>query len=249
MRITKNHFVYTTLVAAAALGTEAYAATESLAFGIFQPTSGSIRYSGDDTDPLIGRNISVDNVIGLNTPSNAGVFGRCDRCTLNFSSGAFENITTESNGFSTWNFSGGGAISVVGGIDFDLNPSNSLDIARGTTLLSGTFDSVSVTQLDADRFGIRLAEGAFSDTKNATLLAFYGLPIGIDYLGDLAISFDATRRGQGFGSSSVFNGTIVNSPVPVPAALWLMLSALAGLFGFTKRAQRSSSRDQAIAIQ
>ena len=239
MRITKNYFVYSTLLVAASLSATASAATESLVFGMNQPTSGTISYTGG-SNPLMGANISVDNIIGLNTSSNANVRSQCMSCTLNFSSGSFGGITTP-GGVKTWNFTNGGSITVMGGVDLGSN--STVDIPLSTTLLSGVFSSASVTQETNGNFGLRIAQGSFSDSKDATLLAFYGLPIGVSYDGDLNIDFTAKKLqgnsdSNAFGSSSIREGTIANSPVPVPlpAAAWLMLSALGGFLGFARRA-------------
>ncbi len=233
MRITKNYFVYSTLLAAVSLSATASAATASLVFGIIPPTSGTINYAGG-SNPLIGTNIAVDNLIGLNTPSNTNVLSQCVSCTLNFSSGSFASYDSTNK---IWNFSGGGAITVKGGVDLGSN--SSLDIPLSTTLLTGVFDSASVDQQTDGKFGIRIAQGSFSDSKDAALLAFYGLPLGIGYDGELTLAFSASKQGNAFSSTTIFGGTIVNTPVPVPAAVWLMLSALGGLFGFAKRAPRS----------
>lgn len=234
MRNRKNYFVYTTLLAAAALSTEANAATSVLAFGINPPTSGTINYAGG-SNPLLGTNIGVDNIIGLNTPSNSSVLSQCISCTLNFSSGPFVSYSSPTQ---TWNFSGGGAITVTGGVDLGSN--SSVDIPLNTVLLNGAFNDASVTKLPTGFFDFRIAAGSFSDTKDAALLAFYGLPISGVYDGGLGLTFSAQAlASNAFTSTNIFGGSIVNTPVPVPAAVWLMLSALGGIFGFAKRAQRN----------
>lgn len=229
MRIPKNYLVYTTLIAAAALNGSASAATSQLVFGINPPTSGSISYAGGSS-PLTGTSISVDNIIGINTPNNSSVSSQCISCTLNFSSGSFVNYNAPTQ---TWNFNGGGAITVTGGVDLGAN--SSVDIPVNTTLLSGAFNSASVTKLPTGFFDFRIAAGSFTDMKDAALLAFYGLPIGANYAGGLGLTFSAQGIGNAFTSTSIFGGSIVNAPVPVPAAIWLMLSALGGLFGFVPK--------------
>lgn len=197
-------------------------AATTLDFGIKAPTTGTLSYAGGAAS-LIGSGIDVDDVIGLNTSLNNNVLSICSSCTLDFQTGA-------STG--GWDFGAGGSITITGGIDF---PDATTDIATGTTLLQGTFDSATVIDLGSGTFEFQILGGTFTDTKHPELLAFYGLP-DISYLGGLNISFSTTgNMGDSFTSDQIFSGDIINQPVPVPAAIWLFGSGLIGLVGVARR--------------
>jgi len=197
------------------------------------PTTGSIAYAGGIA-PLIGTNIQIDNIVGLETPLHDLIDSACVNCLVQFTSGAF---TSYDSATKMWNFSGGGTINVVGGVDFSDN-STLDDILAGTNLLTGTFQSASVQKLSTGRLDFRIASGSFTDTKNATLLAYYGLPTDVAYVGGFNLSFAGTTNtsNNSFTSTTIYSGDLVNAPmntetstVPVPGAIWLLGSGLLGL--------------------
>ena len=197
-------------------------ASTVLDFGITAPTTGTLSYAGGAA-PLIGSGIDVDDVVGLNTPSNNNVLSICASCTLGFETGA-------STG--GWNYGAGGIITITGGIDF---PDATPDIATGTTLLQGTFNSANVVDVGNGNFEFQIVGGSFTDTKQPDLLAFYGLP-DVNYNGGLNISFSTTANmGNQFTSNTIFSGDVINQPVPIPAAVWLFGSGLLGLVGIARR--------------
>jgi hypothetical protein len=224
-------------VVSVALVSQAYAAPQ-LDFGVVAPTGGTISYAGGAT-PLMGSGITVDNVVGLNTPANNNFLAGCVSCVLNFTTG---NFTGASAIPPAWNFGPGGTISVVGGVDFNNdNVFNGNDIPAGTTLLSGTFNGpATVLSLGGN---MRIAGGAFLDIKDADLAAFYGLNggTGVPYSGFFNLSFNGTGNpGDAFTSSQVLSGDIVNEPVDLPSSLLLLGSGLAGLAYLTVARGRQS---------
>ncbi len=139
-----------------------------LDFGVIAPTTGSISYGGGG-GPLIGANISVDNVVGLGTPLKNGISHNILNGRLDFTTG---NLTGSTS--TTWSFGGGGGstITLSGTVDFDLSGTVTAGDISGT-LLTGAFGKVDVTTTAGE---FRIAGAAFTDTKDDNLLAYYGLP-------------------------------------------------------------------------
>jgi hypothetical protein len=202
-----------------------------LDFNISAPTSGTISYDGSGGG-LVGSNIEVDNVVGLSTPANNNVTSLCLSCVLNFTSGSLTGAggpppSGANNGW--WSFGSGGTITITGGVQLQ----GSTDIALGSTLLSGTFNSAFVQDLGSQ---FKVTFGSFTDTKHIDLLAYYGLTPS-PFEGALTLLFGSVNSGVGeaFTSTSVFSGNVVNAPVPLPAAVWLFGSGLVSLLPVIRR--------------
>lgn len=202
-----------------------------LDFNISAPTSGTVSYAGGSSD-LIGSNIEVDNVVGLSTPVNANVTSLCLSCVLNFNSGGLTGAggpPPSGNNNGWWSFGSGGSITITGGVQLQ----GGTDIPIGSTLLSGTFNSAFVQDLGNS---FKVTFGSFADTKHHALLAYYGLAPS-PFEGALTLLFGSvnTGIGEGFASTSVFSGSVVNTPVPIPAAVWLFGSGVVALAGLARR--------------
>lgn len=209
------------LVASAVMAVE-------LDFNISAPTSGTISYGGSG-GALIGSSIEVDNVVGLSTPANANVTSVCLSCLLNFNSGTLTGSGPQNGGW--WSFGSGGTISITGGVQLQ----GGSDIPLGSTLLTGSFNNAFVQDLGS-QFKVTFA--SFTDTKNDSLLSYYGLTPGTPFQGALTLLFAAPDNGVGsaFTSTSVFSGNVVNAPaVPLPAAALLFGSGLVGLAGALRK--------------
>ena len=129
------------------------------------PAGVSISYAGGAA-PLIGVNISVDSVLGLGTPLNAGISLPIVGGILTFTTGNFTGFDP-----SHWNFGPGGFITLTGGIDLNGGGIGAGDIPLGSTLLTGTITDVIVPFLGG-KFKVTLA--SFFDQKNVDLQNFYG---------------------------------------------------------------------------
>lgn len=199
----------------------------SLDFNIGAPTSGTVSYGGGG-GALIGSNIEVDNVVGLFTPANANVTALCLSCALNFNTGGLINAggpppSGSNNGW--WSFGSGGTITITGGVQLQGQP----DIALGSTLLTGSFNNAFVRDLGVQ--GFKVTFGTFFDTKHPDLLTYFGLTPGTPFEGAFTLLFASPNPGVGgaFTSTSIFSGNVVNTVVPLPAAVWLFGSGLAWL--------------------
>lgn len=209
------------------------ASADTIDFVIAPPTPGSISFAGG-TAPLIGSNIEVDSLVGLDTPANASVPIDCIGCILSFETGGLTGFSSSlSSGVDQWTFGSGGEISIFGALDLDGDGNVDLD---SRTLLSGTFGLAEVIKVSDGVLRFTVAVGSFSDTKDSDVLAFFGLP-NAEFLGGMNISFDLQASafgGDPFASSQVLSGNIANTLVPLPGTLPLLGGAL-GLFAMLKR--------------
>src|SRR5689334_2118012 len=139
-------------------GLTAAHAVPTIDYGLVAPTTGSLSYTGGSA-ALVGTNIGVDNVTGLQTPANDGVTRSCFGCVLNFTTGALS---------SSWTWGGPGSISLDGSIP-------GVGIFSSTNLFSGTFTSASVVSLS----GVTMvALTNFTAANNVNVTNFFGLPSG-----------------------------------------------------------------------
>lgn len=91
-------------------------------------------------------------------------------------------------------------------------------------------------------FGMQTFQSSKLDLKDSTHLAFsnaeFGtgfLPLSIDLNDFDTIDWDLKFTGGGSNDTKGILTSMSVAAVPVPAAVWLMGSALAGLFGFARR--------------
>jgi hypothetical protein len=98
------------------------------------------------------------------------------------------------------------------------------------------FDASSLANLSGQLTltGTLAAGGSVNQLLNLdSMLTTYSIT-GMDGLSALSISFDGGAYFAPFDLDNV-ELSIVSAPVPVPAAVWLFSSALAGMFGWSRR--------------
>ena len=215
----------------------AFASAQDIDFNISAPSTGEI-YTSDISNgdmSLVGSNIEVDTLVGLGTALHSEETSLCLTCVLNFETG---NTYSYNESAMQWSFSGGGSISIEGGVDF--LDSAFYDIPEGSLLLDGTFNEATVISFDG-ALQFTILGATFEDEKHPDILAYYGFDPYTPFEGGLNISFtlagDISEWGE-FSSASILSGDVVNHAVPLPAAVWFFVTGLFGLGLFSRKTQK-----------
>ena len=188
--------------------------------------SGLISYDPTVNNFLNGNALNVTGVTGNDAKLNTGITLPIIDGLLNFQTGALTSLTGNS-----WNFGSGGTITLQGGIA-------ALNLPTGTTLLSGSFLSASVTALPLGSYQFDIMGASLEGTDNQNIYQYYGIPAGSGSSLALNLSFiGMSNAGGSFTSLNNFGGIVVDSPtpVPIPAAAYLFGSGLMGLLGIRRR--------------
>jgi hypothetical protein len=196
----------------------------------------SIYYNPTD-GCLYGSNIAVTAITGIGTTQT-------NQNSLAVTGGLLNFVTGPLTGTAgnTWNFAQGGSITVTGGIA-------PLSITNASTpLLSGAFNSVSVTQMPLNgQLVFAMVGGTFSAVGTQSIYNYFNMPSGSSSTDGINLSFLATSgiTNNSLNSQSIASGNIVNVPLtgpltdppttPIPAAAWLFGSGLMGLAGLRGR--------------
>lgn len=205
-----------------------------LDFGVIAPTGGTISYAGGAA-PLIGANITVDNVTGLGTTLNNNISLTITDGLWNFTSGLF--IPTGST--EEWFFAAGGpaSITLVGTIAAQTPVGGTPFAGTSGTLFSGQVLAMHVDKLSSSLSVLDL----FVDIKNPDLLAYYGLPTNVSYIGGISgvglipVPSNVVPP-NGFSSNPILSGDITNTPeVPEPGILILLGMGLSAVGLLSRR--------------
>jgi hypothetical protein len=202
-------------------------------FGMVADASdtGSISYAGS-SGPLVGEDIDVDQVSLL----GGGDIHPLTGAVLNFQTGNLTNFDPGVGYGRMWTFGGGGYISITAEVNGETVP-----------LLLGTWDSAKVIET-SESFKLEVAVGGFTDDKNKWLL--YELELITEdpglyesvgpFVGSLNLSFKVhpTDTGETFSSLELGSGDVINTPVPIPGALWLLGSGIIGLIGVRRKVKK-----------
>jgi len=183
---------------------------------------GAVTWSGG-TAPLVGTDIAINTVCGIDTPLNDGVCFNVTDGFLSFTTGSYSGSDA-----SNWYFNGGGTITVDGTIAglgiFD------------ATLMSGSWTQANVFALGD---GVGIVGGNYNDTKNVALAAYFGLG-STGWQGTLNPSIAYIGAPGSPINAMAMAGDVVNSsPIPEPASMALLGSGLLSLGAMIRRKRAS----------
>jgi hypothetical protein len=185
---------------------------------------GTISYDGSTV--LSGSGIPLQTITGKGTPVANGATLVIQNGSLNFTTGTI--LTEPGVGSSGYTWNGGGSFTITGSV---------AALGLSGTLLSGTFLSpVSALPTVLPVGSLLVFSGYAQSTLVGQLAQYFGIA-GDGSLALTGISFGVPNAFAPDGSFSLAstNTDVDFFPVPVPAALPLFLTALAGIGVIARR--------------
>jgi hypothetical protein len=235
----KTRLITMPFLAVAFVGT-AVAAPTTVDFSTGAGTdTGTLTYAGG-ANPLIGSNILIGAVTGVNTPSNNAVTDVVSGGTLSFTTG---NLVSYNAATQTYTFGSGGSI-LISGVGPGCNSvggcgGNVPNAPSGPTLITGA--QISAQYL-AGLVNLYITTG--SDTEDPKLVQFFGLnPANIPswtFSGSVHATISSGGGGGAFTAVSNHSTDISNTPVPEPASIILLGSVLVGIASLAHRRRAKS---------
>ena len=188
---------------------------------------GTITYAGGPA-PAVGTGIVFVDIVGIETPQNAGKLLPCVACTLSFTTGP-----NDVSGPPDWSWDGGGSFVLQGGVPGAISANFPTGIPTGSDLLVGSFVELGQTPGLAGNLPSALFLAVGVDEKHQGLLDFYGETNPFNFanteiaLGTFTITnlftgaFTATPN-----QADINNASVPQMPAPAPAALLLIVLGL-----------------------
>ena len=177
---------------------------------------GTLSYNGNG-GPLTATGVLLDIVLGLGTAINSGLALACEACTLTFETGANASVSA-----SLWSVLPGGNVTVSG-----IAKDGPATIATGM-LLSGVFNDTTYA-FQQGSLNINVS-GSIDAMVDPALAAFYAVPAnGLAVLTQINLKGAIDPFTNAFFATATDSDINYYSVVPVPAALPLFLTALAGI--------------------